>query len=144
MGINYRALSDLFELSQKRKDLMVYEVSVQMIEVYNEQVRDLLRALSSSKKLDIRNNGHKGFNVQDAILMPVKATSDVFDLMNFGQKNRTVSYTALNDRNSCSHSLLTVHVQDTDRVYGCNLHSCLNLIDLAGSERVDKFEVTGD
>eukprot|EP00253_Pinus_taeda_P022170 PITA_22170 len=132
MGVNYRALSDLFELSQKRKGLMVYEVSVQMIEVYNEQVRDLLGALTSSKKLDIRNNGHKGFNVQDAILMPVKATSDVLDLMNFGQKNRTVSYTALNDRSSCSHSVLTVHVQPTDRVSGCNLHSCLNLVDLAG------------
>jgi kinesin family protein C2/C3 len=35
--------------------------------------------------------------------MPVKATSDVLDLMNFGQKNRTVSYTALNDRSSRSH-----------------------------------------
>eukprot|EP00253_Pinus_taeda_P031313 PITA_31313 len=111
MGVNYRALSDLFELSQKRKDLMVYEVSVQMIEVYNEQVRDLLGGLSSSKKLDIRNNGHKGLNVPDAILMPVKATSDVLDLMNLGQKNRTVSYTALNDRSSRSHSVLTVHVQ---------------------------------
>lgn len=144
MGVNYRALSDLFELSQKRKDLMVYEVSVQMIEIYNEQVRDLLGALTSSKKLDIRNNGHKGFNVPDAILMPVKATSDVLDLMNFGQKNRTVSYTALNDRSSRSHSVLTVHVQGTDRVSGCNLHSCLNLVDLAGSERVDKSEVTGD
>jgi kinesin family protein C2/C3 len=50
MGVNYRALSDLFELSQKRKDLMVYDVSVQMIEIYNEQVRDLLGAYASSKK----------------------------------------------------------------------------------------------
>ena len=50
MGVNYRALSDLFELSQKRKDLMVYDVSVQMIEIYNEQVRDLLGAYTSSKK----------------------------------------------------------------------------------------------
>jgi len=91
MGVNYRALSDLFELSQKRKNLMVYEVSVQMIEVYNEQVRDLLGALTSSKKLDIRNNGHRGFNVPDAILMPVKETSDVLDLMILGQKNHTVS-----------------------------------------------------
>ena len=56
-----------------------------------------LGAYTSSKKLDIRNNGHKGFNVPDAILMPVKATSDVLDLMNFGQNNRIVSYTALND-----------------------------------------------
>ena len=144
MGVNYRALSDLFELSQKRKDLMMYDVSVQMIEIYNEQVRDLLGTYASNKKLDIRNNAQNGFNVPDAILMPVKAASDVLDLMNFGQKNRAVSYTALNDRSSRSHSVLTVHVQGTDRVSGCNIHSYLSLVDLAGSERVDKSEVTGD
>jgi kinesin family protein C2/C3 len=104
MGFNYQALSDLFELSQKRKDLMVYDVFDQMIEIYNEHVRDLLGTYATSKKLDIRNNGHNnGFNVPDATLMPVKATSDVLDLMNFGQKNRAVSYTALNDRSSRSH-----------------------------------------
>jgi len=53
------------------KDLMVYEVSVQMIEVYNEQVRDLLGALTSSKKLDIRNNGHKGFNGHSVLTIQI-------------------------------------------------------------------------
>ena len=41
-GVNYRALSDLFQLSEKRKDSTAYDISVQMIEIYNEQVRDLL------------------------------------------------------------------------------------------------------
>ncbi|XP_057818675.1 kinesin-like protein KIN-14L isoform X2 [Cryptomeria japonica] len=144
MGVNYRALSDLFQISQKRKHLTKYEVSVQMIEIYNEQVRDLLGTDASNKKLDIRNNGHNGFNVPDASVLPVNSTSDVLDLMNSGQKNRSVSSTALNDRSSRSHSVLTVHVQGTDCVSGCTLHSCLHLVDLAGSERVDKSEVTGD
>ena len=42
VGVNYRALSDLFLISEQRKDTISYEVSVQMIEIYNEQVRDLL------------------------------------------------------------------------------------------------------
>ena len=41
-GVNYRALSDLFMLAEQRKDTFFYDVSVQMIEIYNEQVRDLL------------------------------------------------------------------------------------------------------
>lgn len=40
--MNYRALSDLFMISEQRKDTISYDVSVQMIEIYNEQVRDLL------------------------------------------------------------------------------------------------------
>lgn len=41
-GVNYRALRDLFFLAEQRKDTFCYDVSVQMIEIYNEQVRDLL------------------------------------------------------------------------------------------------------
>lgn len=41
-GVNYRALRDLFLLAEQRKDTLQYDVSVQMIEIYNEQVRDLL------------------------------------------------------------------------------------------------------
>lgn len=43
-GVNYRALRDLFMLAEQRKDTFCYDVSVQMIEIYNEQVRDLLNS----------------------------------------------------------------------------------------------------
>ena len=49
-GVNFRALNDLFELSQKRDGFMKYEVGVQMMEIYNEQVRDLLCSDGSNKK----------------------------------------------------------------------------------------------
>lgn len=42
LGVNYRALGDLFLLSEQRKETMSYHISVQMLEIYNEQVRDLL------------------------------------------------------------------------------------------------------
>jgi hypothetical protein len=41
-GVNYRALNDLFNISRDRQDTITYELSVQMIEIYNEQIRDLL------------------------------------------------------------------------------------------------------
>lgn len=49
-GVNYRALSDLFYLSEQRKDAFHYEIAVQMIEIYNEQVRDLLATDGINKR----------------------------------------------------------------------------------------------
>lgn len=49
-GVNYRALNDLFQISRQRKDTFCYEISVQMIEIYNEQVRDLLNGDAQQKR----------------------------------------------------------------------------------------------
>lgn len=49
-GINYLALNYLFQLSNKRKDMINYDIHVQMVEIYNEQVRDLLAEDSSTTK----------------------------------------------------------------------------------------------
>ncbi|GMP87553.1 hypothetical protein CsSME_00039878 [Camellia sinensis var. sinensis] len=172
-GVNYRALSDLFLLAEQRKNTFHYDVSVQMIEIYNEQVRDLLVTDGLNKRypsmiigyipcmflklklvitncsgpnciVTIRNSSQTGLNVPDASLVRVSSTSDVIDLMNLGHRNRAVGATALNDRSSRSHSCLTVHVQGRDLTTGAILRGCMHLVDLAGSERVDKSEVTGD
>ncbi|KAK1385022.1 hypothetical protein POM88_022757 [Heracleum sosnowskyi] len=103
LGVNYRALSDLFLLAEQRKDTFQYDVSVPMIEIYNEQVRDLLVADGFSKRLEIRNSSQTGLNVPDASLLHVTKPSDVIDLMNVGQRNRAVGATTLNDRSSRSH-----------------------------------------
>ncbi|KAF3436496.1 hypothetical protein FNV43_RR23588 [Rhamnella rubrinervis] len=155
-GVNYRALGDLFLIADQRRDTFHYDVSVQMIEIYNEQVRDLLVTDGTNKRYPFHYfspfisfvKGHeiiiKGLSVPDANLVPVSSTSDVIDLMNLGQRNRAVGATALNDRSSRSHSCLTVHVQGKDLTSGTILRGCMHLVDLAGSERVDKSEVTGD
>ncbi|EFH51941.1 hypothetical protein ARALYDRAFT_484877 [Arabidopsis lyrata subsp. lyrata] len=144
-GVNYRALRDLFQLSNARTHVVTYEIGVQMIEIYNEQVRDLLVSDGSSRRLDIRNNSQlNGLNVPDASLIPVSNTRDVLDLMRIGQKNRAVGATALNERSSRSHSVLTVHVQGKELASGSILRGCLHLVDLAGSERVEKSEAVGE
>ncbi|KAG5120560.1 hypothetical protein JHK84_038900 [Glycine max] len=146
-GVNYRALRDLFHISKERADAIKYEVGVQMIEIYNEQVRDLLVSDGSNRRYpsNIRNNSQlNGLNVPDASLVPVNCTQDVLDLMKIGQKNRAVGATALNERSSRSHSVLTVHVRGRDLVSNSILKGCLHLVDLAGSERVDKSEAVGE
>ncbi|CAH9068677.1 unnamed protein product [Cuscuta epithymum] len=144
-GINQLALNDLFQLSFQRRDIMKYDISVQMVEIYNEQIRDLLAEdLSATAKLEVRTCViDSGLVLPDATLLPVKSTSDVLNLMRLGEANRAVCSTAMNNQSSRSHSVLSVHVHGEDES-GNKLQSCLNLVDLAGSERVDKSEVTGD
>ncbi|XP_065034086.1 kinesin-like protein KIN-14K isoform X2 [Musa acuminata AAA Group] len=144
-GVNYRALSDLFEISENRRNSYFYEVGVQMVEIYNEQVRDLLVDDGPQKRLGVWSSTQpNGLAVPDASVHPVKSTSDVLQLMHIGQTNRAVGSTALNERSSRSHSILTVHVRGVDLKTGSTSRGCLHLIDLAGSERVERSEATGD
>ncbi|PHT25475.1 Kinesin KP1 [Capsicum baccatum] len=87
-------------------------------------------------------NGN-GLPLPDASVHPVNCARDVIHLMKLGDVNRAVGSTAMNNRSSRSHSVLTVHVHGED-TSGNIIHSCLHLVDLAGGERVDKLEVTGD
>ena len=69
-GINYRALDDLFDIAAKRSQEWEYTISVQMLEIYNEQLRDLLLDKQANKKpgkLDILMCEQSGRNVPDAI-----------------------------------------------------------------------------
>ncbi|KAL9329933.1 hypothetical protein ACSQ67_004936 [Phaseolus vulgaris] len=164
-GVNYRALYDLFHISQSRRSSIVYEVGVQMVEIYNEQVRDLLSSNGPQKRypfllsienyikycfLDLHTLGiwntaqPNGLAVPDASMHSVNSMADVLELMNTGLMNRATSATALNERSSRSHSVLSVHVRGTDLKTNTLLRGCLHLVDLAGSERVDRSEATGD
>ncbi|CAL5059296.1 unnamed protein product [Urochloa decumbens] len=144
-GVNYRALNDLFNISHDRRDTIKYELGVQMVEIYNEQIRDLLGSGGSQKKLGIQNTTQpNGLAVPEATMCPVNSTSHVIELMQTGHNNRSMSATALNERSSRSHSVVTIHVQGQDLKTGNTLRGALHLVDLAGSERVDRSEVTGD
>ncbi|XP_061370961.1 kinesin-like protein KIN-14K [Gastrolobium bilobum] len=145
VGVNYRALNELFSISTNRKSSIVYDIGVQIIEIYNEQVRDLLTSDGAPKKLGILNHSQpNGLAVPDASMYPVKSTADVMKLMDIGLKNRAKGSTAMNERSSRSHSVVSIHVRGVDKKSGSSLQGNLHLVDLAGSERVDRSEVTGD
>ncbi|XP_028800172.1 kinesin-like protein KIN-14C [Neltuma alba] len=144
-GVNYRALNDLFSISSSRTGSIVYEVWVQMVEIYNEQVRDLIICFLDLHTLGILTRPQpKGLAVPDAGMFRVNSTSDVLMLMDIGLKNRAMGATAMNERSSRSHSVVSIHVRGKDIHSGSSLHGNLHLVDLAGSERVDRSEATGD
>ncbi|WOG93558.1 hypothetical protein DCAR_0312844 [Daucus carota subsp. sativus] len=116
-GVNYRAMNDLFNISQRRGRTCAYEIGVQMVEIYNEQVRDLLASLSNFylimyqaygflnlHTLGVSSNSQaSGLAVPDASMHPVQSSSDVMEFMEIGLKNRAKSSTAMNERSSRSH-----------------------------------------
>lgn len=75
MGINYLALNDLFQMSNERRDNTTYDIYVQMVEIYNEQVRDLLAEDKTDNKLEIRSCNDDGLSLPDARLRSVKSTT---------------------------------------------------------------------
>ncbi|CAN1253850.1 Kinesin-like protein KIN-14J [Linum perenne] len=107
-GVNYRALRDLFQIAQSRKGSVTYEIGVQMVEIYNEQVRDLLTYHGGQRRLGIWSTTQpNGLAVPDASMHQVISTEDVLELMNIGLMNRAVGATALNERSSRSHRSLS-------------------------------------
>nr|XP_029154290.1 kinesin-like protein KIN-14K [Arachis hypogaea] len=146
VGVNYRALNDLFSIATTRQSTISYEIGVQVIEIYNEQVRDLLTSESTPKKTVgiLTHSQPNGLAVPDASMQLVKSTADVIKLMDIGLKNRAKSATSMNERSSRSHSVVSINVRGVDMKSGSTLQGNLHLVDLAGSERVDRSEVTGD
>ena len=142
-GVNVRAIEDLFQIIHRSSHEAEYSVSIQMLEIYNEQLRDLLDE-NQEKKLEIRSGEKSGVNVPGLVVQKVSSVEEVLDLMRFGERNRAVGATAMNERSSRSHSIFTMRVASESKVTGCTTQACLHLIDLAGSERVSRSEATGE
>lgn len=135
MGINFLALNDLFQMANKRRDVIDYEVYVQVVEICNEEIRDLLAEDSAS---------HDESDLPNVTLQCVKSIIDAVNLVKRGGMNRLESSTAMiNNGSTHSHSVVTVHVHGKD-ISGNILRGRLQLVDLAGSGEVDNSEESRD
>ncbi|KAG8386512.1 hypothetical protein BUALT_Bualt03G0156200 [Buddleja alternifolia] len=146
-GVNYRTLEQLFHIIEERKNTFRYEVSVSVLEVYNEQIRDLLVPVSqpglSSKRLEIKQVGEGGHHVPGLVEAQVKNVSEVWEVLRTGSNGRVVESTNANEHSSRSHCMHCVMVKGENILTGECTRSKLWLVDLAGSERVAKTEVQG-
>ncbi|KAL0718095.1 hypothetical protein Bca4012_067417 [Brassica carinata] len=145
-GVNYRTLEELFLSSENRSRLMKFELSVSMLEVYNEKIRDLLVDNSNHppKKLEVKQSAEGTQEVPGLVEAQVFNTDEVWDLLKRGYSVRSVGSTAANEQSSRSHCLLRVTVKGENLINGQKTRSHLWLVDLAGSERVGKVETEGE
>jgi hypothetical protein len=164
-GINPRALRRLFDSVREKREMAAlgkggkaddgwsYEVSVSYLEIYNENLRDLLvdpvtpRGQKGGEKkpasLDIRHVPGQPVHVPGLSTVNVETATEVERAIERGAARRSVTATKMNSASSRSHSIVIVSVTGRHAASGASTHGKLNLVDLAGSERVKKSEVSG-
>ncbi|XP_052387645.1 kinesin-like protein KIFC3 isoform X3 [Carassius gibelio] len=143
-GINQRALRLLFsEVSEKKLD-WDYKITVSMVEIYNETLRNLLGD-NPSEKLDIKMcpDGSGQLYVPGLTEFTVESVEDINKVFDLGHVNRATACTNLNEHSSRSHALLIVTVAGFNSSTGHRTSGKLNLVDLAGSERITKSGAEG-
>ncbi|KAI3857410.1 hypothetical protein MKX03_024428 [Papaver bracteatum] len=147
-GVNYRTLEELFRIMRNRQGQYRYEISVSALEVYNEQIRDLLVPGSQpgvgAKKLEIRQVAEGVHHVPGLVEAHVTDMNEVWDVLQTGSNARAVGATNANEHSSRSHCIHCVMVKGENLINGECTRSKLWLVDLAGSERVAKTDVQGD
>jgi centromeric protein E len=164
-GVMIRAMEDIFQAVSEQRERRTFEVKASYMEIYNEEIRDLLApevpeekgntaSMStsmmgvSSASLNQRNvdikliNDPKGFTRVIGLEERVVAgSSEIVDLVEEGARKRSVGKTAMNATSSRSHAVLKISVRSFPKpgrvLSGPSLCSTLYVVDLAGSERAD-------
>ena len=133
-GIMPRSVIDLFKMLNKRKN-KEFRLSVSYVEIYNEEIRDLL---GNREELKLHEDPTKGVIIQGVKEIFVDNVDNFFDILYKGNQKRTVGKTNANETSSRSHALLKINIENKDKE-GPN-SSNINcgrfiLVDLAGSEK---------
>jgi len=125
-----------------------YEVSVSMLEIYNEKVQDLLIPISKRPHsgLKIRESKTLGIFVEGLTKYPVESYEEIEMKMDESYQNRTIGSTEMNATSSRAHTIVTIEFKQIslDGKMRSEKTSVINLVDLAGSERQSSTGATGD
>ena len=149
-GILPQAFHHVFDAIDGAPPGADYLVRASFLEIYNENIRDLL-AKDQSKTCDLKGDDESGAYVKDLTTLVVKSASDLANVLRVGKKNRSVGATLMNADSSRSHSIFTITIETSKRRPGDKPGEAphitvgkLNLVDLAGSERQSKTQATGE
>ncbi|XP_032572816.1 kinesin-like protein unc-104 isoform X4 [Drosophila sechellia] len=146
-GIIPMICKDLFtRIQDTETDDLKYSVEVSYMEIYCERVRDLLNPKNKGN-LRVREHPLLGPYVEDLSKLAVTDYQDIHDLIDEGNKARTVAATNMNETSSRSHAVFTIFFTQRRHDLMTNLTtekvSKISLVDLAGSERADSTGAKG-
>ncbi|ESP02924.1 hypothetical protein LOTGIDRAFT_110616, partial [Lottia gigantea] len=142
VGLIPRICEGLFSHVEACEDEQTtFKIEISYLEIYNERVRDLLKPGFTNEKytLKVREHPKDGPYVQDLSSHTVKNYSEIFNLLDTGNENRTTATTHMHEHSSRSHAIVTLLFtqalleDDLPR----EIISKVHLVDLAGSERAD-------
>merc|ERR1719450_622118 len=122
---------------------------VSMVEIYNEQVQDLLVLPRDRPKkgLDIRESHQLGIYIDGVKRRAVDSYPAIEAVMEEGTENRTVGSTLMNATSSRAHTVITIEFKQVSTLEGGakgSKVSMINLVDLAGSEKAGQTGAQGD
>ncbi|KAG7189046.1 hypothetical protein KM043_008635 [Ampulex compressa] len=146
-GIIPQICKDLFrKISRTSNESLKYSVEVSYMEIYCERVRDLLNPKNKGN-LRVREHPLLGPYVEDLSKLAVMSYQDIHELIDEGNKARTVAATNMNETSSRSHAVFTIFFtqqrQDSATGLVTEKVSKISLVDLAGSERADSTGAKG-
>lgn len=124
-----------------RTQNMNFLVAVSYLEIYMEELRDLLKPGNNHLELRERENGICVPNLHSVLC---KSVDDMLNVMNIGNKNRTTGFTNMNEHSSRSHAVFVIKIEMAEVDSSSIKVGVLNLVDLAGSERQSKTGATAE
>ncbi|XP_034417999.1 kinesin-like protein KIF18A [Cyclopterus lumpus] len=142
-GVMYRTMTELFKRMDDAKEEKEFTVAFSYLEVYNEQIKDLLANVGP---LAVREDSSKGVVVQGLTLHLPKSAEHILEALDSGNRNRTQHPTDMNATSSRSHAVFQIHLRQQDKTASLNPNVCvakMSLIDLAGSERASATNAKG-
>ncbi|KAH7284694.1 hypothetical protein KP509_34G066800 [Ceratopteris richardii] len=148
-GIIPNAFEHIFNHIRQSQSSDSFLVRVSYLEIYNEEIHDLLSPDTNGRKLELKERPETGVYVKNLTSLSVNSFADINHLLMVGKRNRAVGATIMNQDSSRSHSIFTVTVETSSLAPQGNgkMHvrvGKLNLVDLAGSERLAKSGATGE
>lgn len=132
-------MRELFTQMDALNEERTFVIGISYLEVYNEQVMNLL---TKSGPLKLREDSN-GVVVGGLVLKQIQNAEELFDLLILGNKNRTQHPTDANEESSRSHAIFQVHIRMTDKKTSVRRTVKLSMIDLAGSERAQSTKCKG-
>ncbi|PWZ13080.1 hypothetical protein Zm00014a_029534 [Zea mays] len=150
-GMIPRSLEQIFQASQTLNSQgWRYKMQASMLEIYNETIRDLLATNRmaaqdvGASKYSIKHDTNGNTNVSDLTIIDVTSINEVSSLLRRAAQSRSVGRTQMNEESSRSHCVFTLRIFGVNEGTDQQVQGVLNLIDLAGSERLNKSGATGD
>ncbi|CAJ0760347.1 8283_t:CDS:2, partial [Entrophospora sp. SA101] len=145
-GMITRAFKHIFDLVNELEfQGWSYTIEGQFIEIYNDRIYDLLISHGEVKDVKITHNiGEGSTRITNVKTVNLESPDYVNQVLRSATKNRIVASTKMNDNSSRSHSIFMIHIKGSNSVTNEKRLGSLNLIDLAGSEKISAYESTGD
>jgi len=147
LGVSPRTIAHIFKILKDNEGRFQFTVMGSMLELYRSDLVDLLSKgdpKSEKKKLNVRTEKNGAVTIENLSEETCSNAQELEDLLERGNKARTVAATAMNSESSRSHLVLIIRIISVNKETKQQLRGKLLICDLAGSERLSKSQVTGD